>query len=197
MKNLSPQQTKAEKQLDELLTSLPTEINPRVDLWQGIDDQISGKTTHKPFSDQQQWKTLAIAASLAFVMVLGWQLSTPNMTSEQETITVDNALSNQSTEDLIALVDQIATTHQQQLASFEDNKFTVGMQLDNQINPFNKGFTELQRASKEIQQALKNDPNNKQVWDLWLWVMKREIELLQQQQRTPTNSTPSTQGNVI
>ena len=199
---LLEQQDHNNSQLDELIASLPKEITPPSDLWQNIDEKISAKTTHNVShsnnaSDQQHWKMLAMAASLAFVMVLGWKLSTPGVNSVQETVTVNNALSNQSTEDLIALVDQIALTHQQQMASFDDNKYTVGMQLDNQANPFNKGFSELQLASKEIQQALKNDPNNKQVWDLWLWIMKREIELLQQQQRTPINTTPSTQGNVI
>ena len=200
MKKTNQQQ---QTQLDELIASLPKEITPPTDLWQDIDDQISAKATHTvSASHQQHWKMIAMAASLAFVMVLGWKLSTPSMSPSvedpaQEALTVNNALTSQSTEDLIALVDQIALTHQQQMASFDDNKYTVGMQLDNQANPFNKGFSELQLASKEIQQALKNDPNNKQVWDLWLWIMKREIELLQQQQRTPINTTPSTQGNVI
>ncbi|WP_153914226.1 hypothetical protein [Shewanella sp. TC10] len=200
--NEQPQ--KQSTQLDDLIASLPKEITPPADLWQDIDDQISAKTTSntsmtKPVSasHQQHWKMLAMAASLAFVMVLGWKLSTPAVTPIQEPVTVNNALSSQSTEDLIALVDQIAQTHQQQIAAFDDNKYTVGMQLDNQANPFNKGFSELELASKQIQQALKNDPNNKQVWDLWLWIMKREIELLQQQQRTPINTTPSTQGNLI
>ncbi|MEZ9138867.1 MULTISPECIES: hypothetical protein [unclassified Shewanella] len=197
MKKNQPQQ----ENLDDLIASLPKEISPKADLWQDIDDQISAKTnsnmTQKSMvKGDSHWKMIAMAASLAFVMVLGWKLSTPNISST-ETLTVNNALSNQSTEDLIALVDQIAQTHQQQISSFEDNKYTVGMQLDNQTNPFNKGFSELELASKEIQQALKNDPNNKQVWDLWLWIMKREIELLQQQQRTPMNTAPSTQGNQI
>ncbi|PMG75223.1 hypothetical protein BCU84_16485 [Shewanella sp. 10N.286.51.B7] len=197
MKKNQPQQ----ENLDDLIASLPKEISPKADLWQDIDDQISAKTNsnrtqNSMVKGDSHWKMIAMAASLAFVMVLGWKLSTPNISST-ETLTVNNALSNQSTEDLIALVDQIAQTHQQQISSFEDNKYTVGMQLDNQTNPFNKGFSELELASKEIQQALKNDPNNKQVWDLWLWIMKREIELLQQQQRTPMNTAPSTQGNQI
>ncbi|GIU48288.1 hypothetical protein [Shewanella sp. KT0246] len=199
---LLEQQDNNQNQLDELIASLPKEITPPVDLWQNIDERISAKTTHdishsNSASHQQHWKMLAMAASLAFVMVLGWKLSTSAVTPIQEPLTVNNALSNQSTEDLIALVDQIAQTHQQQIAAFDDNKYTVGMQLDNQANPFNKGFSELELASKQIQQALKNDPNNKQVWDLWLWIMKREIELLQQQQRTPINTTPPTQGNLI
>ncbi|MCL1066718.1 hypothetical protein L2735_07830 [Shewanella olleyana] len=201
-KSQEQQQDHNNSQLDDLIVSLPKEITPPVDLWQNIGEQISAKTTHdishsNSTSHQQHWKMLAMAASLAFVMVLGWKLSTPAVSPTQEPVTVNNALSNQSTEDLIALVDQIAQTHKQQIAAFDDNKYTVGMQLDNQANPFNKGFSELELASKQIQQALKNDPNNKPVWDLWLWIMKREIELLQQQQRTPINTTPSTQGNLI
>ncbi|WP_144210717.1 hypothetical protein [Shewanella donghaensis] len=200
MKNINTQQQK----LSELIDSLPKEISPKNDLWQNIDDQISAQTSSEPnlnkHANQHGWRNLAIAASVGFVMVLGWMLSTgsaQNPTLAPVTAAMNDTLTNRSTEDLVALVDQIAATHQQQINTFDDNKYTVGMQLNDLSNPFSKGYTELQLASKEIQKALKNDPNNKQVWDLWLWVMKREIELLQQQQRTPNNTTPSTQGNTI
>ncbi|MDO6776838.1 hypothetical protein Q4591_15930 [Shewanella sp. 3_MG-2023] len=205
MKNSNQQQ-----QLTRLIDSLPKEISPNKDLWQDIEAKISAPTNSSVPSKQtdaatqyrsansQYWRHLAVAASISFVLVLGWLLTSPTAQKPSlEPITVTNALSNQSTEDLIALVDQIALTHQQQINGFDDNKYTVGMQLDDLTNPFNKGYSELQLASKEIQKALKSDPNNKQVWDLWLWVMKREIQLLQQQQRTPINTTPSTQGNSI
>lgn len=201
MKNISTQQ-----QLSELIDSLPKEISPKNDLWQDIDAQIRAKKNAEKIvaantnnnTNQHSWRNLAIAASVGFIMVLGWMLSMPSAQNPTlKPVTVSNALTNQSTEDLVALVDQIAATHQQQLTAFNDNKYTVGMQLNDQSNPFSKGYTELQLASKEIQKALKNDPNNKQVWDLWLWVMKREIELLQQQQRTPNNTNQSTQGNTI
>ncbi|MFS1437506.1 anti-sigma factor [Shewanella sp. 10N.286.48.A6] len=205
MKNSNQQQ-----QLTRLIDSLPKEISPNKDLWQDIEAKISDPTnssvpakqtdaaTQYRSANSQYWRHLAVAASISFLLVLGWLLTSPTAQKPSlEPITVTNALSNQSTEDLIALVDQIALTHQQQINGFDDNKYTVGMQLDDLTNPFNKGYSELQLASKEIQKALKSDPNNKQVWDLWLWVMKREIQLLQQQQRTPINTTPSTQGNSI
>ncbi|WP_076541573.1 anti-sigma factor [Shewanella sp. UCD-KL21] len=199
-----------QQQLTRLIDSLPKEISPNKDLWQDIEAQISAPTNSSVAANQtdattqyrspksQYWRHLAAAASVGFVLLFGWLLTSPTAQNPSlEPITVTHALSNQSTEDLIALVDQIALTHQQQVNGFDDNKFTVGMQLDDLTNPFNKGYSELQLASKEIQKTLRSDPNNKQMWDLWLWVMKREIQLLQQQQRTPINTTPSTQGNTI
>ena len=44
---------------------------------------------------------------------------------------------------------------------------------------------ELRRAATQIYQALQANPTDKQLWQLWLWVQQRELDLLQQGQNYP------------
>ncbi|MGL5410652.1 MAG: anti-sigma factor, partial [Shewanella sp.] len=58
-----------------------------------------------------------------------------------------------------------------------------------------QGLSELRLASTQVFQALQTDPTNKQLWQLWLWVQQRELDLLQQAQKLPMNH--SLQGSTL
>jgi hypothetical protein len=104
---------------------------------------------------------------------------------------------------LTELVEQIALTHQNQLEAFNQNQYTVSWQLSStdtqQQMPTDIGqaLVELDKASKQVQAALKQQPTNQQMWQLWRWIMQRQINLLQQGQKLPFTSKPTLQGNTI
>ncbi|MFT6133360.1 MAG: hypothetical protein ACJAW2_002095 [Shewanella sp.] len=104
---------------------------------------------------------------------------------------------------LAELVDQIAMTHQTQLDVFNQNQYTVSWQLSSTDAPqqiqsdISQALAELDTASKQVQAALKQQPTNQQMWQLWRWIMQRQITLLQQGQKLPFTSKRTPQGNTI
>ncbi|MCL1141343.1 hypothetical protein [Shewanella gaetbuli] len=198
MKNIQQNEIDKSANLQALLSTLPKEIEPNKDLWQGIEVQINKPNSSvKPANRLQKWKPIALAASVVMVMLLSWSNinSDPNIDTAQ--VTVESALQRQSTTDLLALIDTIALTHQQQLEGLQSNATLVTLSSSSQVSPFNQGLQELQAASLQIQQALKADPNNKSMWDMWQWIMQREMTLLQRQQKSPINQNHAIEGNQI
>ncbi|MGZ9897458.1 hypothetical protein [Shewanella gaetbuli] len=200
MKNIQQNEIDKSANLQALLSTLPKEIEPNKDLWQGIEAQINKPNSSvKPANRLQKWKPIALAASVVMVMLFSWSNinSDPNIETAQ--VTVESALQRQSTTDLLALIDTIALAHQQQIEGLQSSTTLVVLSDNGQVSsgPFNQGLQELKAASQQIQQALKADPNNKSMWDMWQWIMQREMTLLQRQQKSPINQNQSFQGNQI
>ena len=201
--NQSPQD------LDSLIKSLPLEMQPTTDLWPEITAQLSPQSQQKTHLTRP-WLIAASVAVLSLLAMLLWQRPDGNsLLPQTATITTTVPGTTLNTEatlaesTLVELVDQIALTHQTQLDVFNQNQYTVSWQLSSTDAPqqiqsdISQALAELDTASKQVQAALKQQPTNQQMWQLWRWIMQRQITLLQQGQKLPFTSKRTSQGNTI
>ncbi|WP_172587639.1 anti-sigma factor [Shewanella xiamenensis] len=184
-----------EAKLQQLIDDAPKTLTPERDLWQGIEKRMDKPLASQPASRQAprlqgaQW---AIAATIVLAVFLGFYTQAPVKTSLPEQIASQAADDEQV---LQALLSQIAQTHQAQVTSLAQTPTVVAWQTSRFSAPLEQGLAELRRAGEQIYQALQVNPTDKQLWQLWLWVQQRELDLLQQGQKLPIQN--STQGNSI
>ena len=186
-----------EQQLEQLIDSAPKEMSPSHDLWQGIEKRMD-----KPLMSQtrqsQHGRLWAIAASFILLVALGYtQLPSFNPLTTQQTELAQNSAMPAQTGDaaLRLLLTQIAASHQVQVDNLEQTTNALAWQTSSFSAPVEQGLAELRRAATQIYQALQANPTDKQLWQLWLWVQQRELDLLQQGQKLPIKN--STQGNTL
>ncbi|QYK09896.1 anti-sigma factor [Shewanella mangrovisoli] len=184
-----------EAKLQQLIDDAPKALTPERDLWQGIekrmDKPLASQTANRqtPRLQGAQW---AIAATVVLAVFFGFYTQAPVKTSLPEQIASQPADDEQA---LHTLLSQIAQTHQAQVTSLEQTSTVVAWQTSRFSAPLEQGLAELRRAGEQIYQALQANPTDKQLWQLWLWVQQRELDLLQQGQKLPIQN--STQGNSI
>jgi mRNA-degrading endonuclease toxin of MazEF toxin-antitoxin module len=207
--NTSPQD------LDSLIKSLPLEMQPTTDLWPAIAAKLPPQSQQKKHLTRP-WLIAASVAVFCMLTILLWQRPEGNSllpqtaalttTTPKATVNTEVSLTTSSTQTeatLAELVDQIAMTHQTQLDVFNQNQYTVSWQLSSTDAPqqiqsdISQALAELDTASKQVQAALKQQPTNQQMWQLWRWIMQRQITLLQQGQKLPFTSKQTPQGNTI
>lgn len=191
--------------LDHLIGTLPPEIAPTTDLWNGIQPHLTPPQTHHNSVVRPLW---AIAATLVVCSIL-WLTQwrdhpepTQVQTANVSMATTGTAASIKVDNHLIDLINQIAQTHQSQLNGFISNQYTVSWQLSADHNEhiqtdIAKALAELESASAQVQAALTQQPTNQQLWQLWRWIMQRQITLLQQGQKLPFTHTRPSQGNTL
>ncbi|MEI8600957.1 anti-sigma factor [Shewanella sp. SACH] len=186
-----------EQQLEQLINSAPKEMSPTHDLWQGIEKRMDKPLVSQTRQSQngRQW---AIAASFIMLVALGYsQLPYFNQLTTQQTELAQNSAMPEQQGDaaLQLLLTQIAASHQAQVDNLEQTTNALAWQTSSFSAPVEQGLTELRRAATQIYQALQANPTDKQLWQLWLWVQQRELDLLQQGQKLPIRN--STQGNTL
>ena len=205
---------KSAQDLDNLIKSLPLEIESAGDLWPAIASQLGPQYPQKNL--QRYWLIAASVTIFSLLALLMWQrpdessllpqTAALTATMPQSTANTEVSLATPSTQTeatLAELVDQIALTHQSQLQAFNQNQYTVSWQLSSTDAPqqlqadISQALAELDTASKQVQAALKQQPTNQQMWQLWRWIMQRQINLLQQGQKLPFISKQASQGNTI
>lgn len=186
-----------EQQLEQLIDSAPNAMSPTHDLWQGIEKRMD-----KPLVSQtrqsQNGRPWAIAASFIMLVALGYsQLPYFNQLTTQQTELAQNSAMPEQQGDtaLQLLLTQIAASHQAQVDNLEQTTNALAWQTSSFSAPVKQGLAELRRAATQIYQALQANPTDKQLWQLWLWVQQRELDLLQQGQKLPIRN--STQGNTL
>lgn len=186
-----------EQQLEQLINSAPNAMPPTHDLWQGIEKRMDKPLVSQTRQSQngRQW---AIAASFIMLVALGYsQLPYFNQLTTQQTELAQNSAMPEQQGDaaLQLLLTQIAASHQAQVDNLEQTTNALAWQTSSFSAPVEQGLAELRRAAIQIYQALQANPTDKQLWQLWLWVQQRELDLLQQGQKLPIRN--STQGNTL
>lgn len=183
-----------EEQLEQLVAKAPKDLAPERDLWLTIEKRMD-----KPLSPKADiskygrplWPQWAMAATILLAVFFGYQYQgitpTTQNTAQQAPKDSDKALQT--------LLTQIATMHQGQVDALEHTPNALIWQTRHLSAPLEQGLEELRRAGAQIYQALQANPTDKQLWQLWLWVQQRELELLQQGQKLPIKN--STQGNTL
>lgn len=186
-----------EQQLEQLINSAPNAMPPTHDLWQGIEKRMDKPLVSQTRQSQngRQW---AIAASFIMLVALGYsQLPYFNqLTTQQPELAQNSAMPEQQGDAALQLLlTQIAASHQAQVDNLEQTTNALAWQASSFSAPVEQGLAELRRAATQIYQALQANPTDKQLWQLWLWVQQRELDLLQQGQKLPIRN--STQGNTL
>jgi hypothetical protein len=199
---MSDQPSKPKPDLDSLLSSLPVDIAPSKNLWAGIKPQLTLSPMH---TSTQKWPLWVAAASIVLCSLLFFMVQQPNGSQLQSIEVVQQHQATEQTQvdnNLALLIEQIAQTHQTQLAGFSRNEYTVCWQLSSHHGEhiqadISQALTELDKASIQLQEALRQQPTNQQLWQLWRWIMQRQITLLQQGQKLPFAPKSQSQGNTI
>jgi hypothetical protein len=186
-----------EQQLEQLINNAPKAMPPTHDLWQGIEKRMDKPLVSQTRQSQngRQW---AIAASFIMLVALGYsQLPYFNqLTTQQTELTQNSAMPEQQGDAALQLLlTQIAASHQAQVDNLEQTTNALAWQTSSFSAPVEQGLAELRRAATQTYQALQANPTDKQLWQLWLWVQQRELDLLQQGQKLPIRN--STQGNTL
>ncbi|WP_447078959.1 hypothetical protein [Shewanella algae] len=158
--------------LEQLIEQLPREKTPERDLWPEIAARLEQSQPPKAAKSTNGWRNLAIACSLLLVSLLGYQ------GLQQTQSRVDPQM--------LAMLEQLQYQHQQQVKQLEASVNFGQWQKVSMTTPLSRGIDELREAATQIFQALKQDPTDQQLWQLWLWVQQREIELLTRGEQLPT-----------
>ncbi|MGB6135521.1 MAG: hypothetical protein WBG74_02955 [Shewanella sp.] len=191
--------------LDHLIGTLPPEIAPTTDLWNGIKPHLTPPQTPQHSVVRPLWAMAATLVVCSILWLTQWH-DKPEPTQVQTTndsmATTGTSTSIEVDNHLIELINQVAQTHQSQLNGFIRNQYTVSWQLSADHNEhiqtdIAKALAELENASNQVQAALTQQPTNQQLWQLWRWIMQRQITLLQQGQKLPFTQTRPSQGNTL
>ncbi|MBT1444610.1 hypothetical protein KJI95_08705 [Shewanella sp. JM162201] len=173
--------------LDSLIASAPRELAPATDNWQAIasrldrplpDTETLPYTEKSPDTEKAPRRLPLAIAAIAMLLVL---------------VPLFNREPAPTDDGLHALIDSIELAHQQEVAVLIAPS-QLAWQKVGFSDSIDAGLTELREAAKLILNALKANPQDKQLWQLWLWVQRREIELLTQGQRLPQGAT---QGDTL
>ncbi|QYJ79477.1 anti-sigma factor [Shewanella acanthi] len=190
----------SDAQLQQLISKMPKDIAPSQDLWQQIEQRMDRSPLKQATqaSRTKVWSQWAIAAGVIIALSLGIKSLNNNDISNVITAMSDNPQLNQVSDDnqaLQQLLVQIAQTHEAQLKNLQQTPNALVWQTTRLGAPLEQGIEELKRAGEQIYRALQANPTDKQLWQLWLWVQQREIDLLQQGQSLSIKNP--TQGNSL
>ena len=172
--------------LTQLVKQAPQELVPQRDLWSDIEKQLDKpdfQQAQPHIKQTEQWQRLAMACIVLLTGLLGmnvWQ---------------QNSLPSPSDSPLQLTLAEIQMQHQLQVQQLSQQPHLVNWQGTELGVPLDKGIEQLRKAAEQIYQTLQKSPNDKELWQLWLWTQHKEIELLQQGQTLPVNPLP--QGALI
>jgi len=152
----------SEQSLQEQTVQLNKELEPKRDLWLGIEKALA-TTAQQPVQQKTNVLPMAWAASVVAAVLLSWFSFSPQNDLNQ---TPDN-LALMMQQDFEAQKKVVLTTFGQP----ELKKLPQDMQDQ---------LKELSSARVAIDKALINDPNNSELLNLLHWTQQQEIELLKQ-----------------
>lgn len=176
--------TNTNAKLSQLINQAPKDIEPQKDLWHDIEKQLDKPEFHQVQNNAKPspvFKRLAVASIALMIGLVGsymWQQKASLLTPKAPSA-------------LLATLSEIKNQHQLQVAQLTQHQLTNWQATEIGL-PLEKGIEQLRKAAEQIYQALQQTPNDKELWQLWLWTQQREIELLRQGQTLPV--TPLPQG---
>lgn len=173
--------TNSHAKLSQLINQAPREIQPQKELWQDIERQLDKAEVQQTHQSQQP-KIVKHVAVASIALAVG--LVASNIWQQKAGILTPNEPSA-----LLTTLADIKDQHQQQVELLSRQQLT-NWQASTLASPLEKGIEQLRKAAEQIYQALRQTPNDKELWQLWLWTQQREIELLQQGQKLPVTTVP-------
>lgn len=151
----------SEKLLEEQLENLPKEMDPKRDLWLGIEKAIAAQPQRESIEAKKKIVPLAWAASVCAAVLLSWvTLTPPNSVNEVN---------------LLSVMQQDFKDQKQLMLTAYGKSDTS--EVSEEIR---KQLTELSSARDAIYKALENDPNNSELINLLRWTQNQELALIEQ-----------------
>lgn len=144
--------------LNRQLETLPDDLQPQKDLWQGIELAITHQQPSEPM--RSKWP-LTVAAGFLVPAVLVWLF----MSSNPEPVNSTNP----------TVVAQMSKQYEAQKASLLVAYSDQSALADN----WQEQLTELESAATAIKSALKNDPNNMALLRMLQSVYQQQIDLIE------------------
>ncbi|MBY6018876.1 hypothetical protein [Ferrimonas balearica] len=151
--------------IESLAQNLSDELPPQRDLWPGIERGLD-RPRSEPKPTWQRvagWLTPLLLGTLLGLGGGYWVGNKPG----------------QDPQAMVAMLEVMARQHEARLANARQPFFQVG----EQEGKSSEGEQTLKQASQELLQALRQDPFNPALLELWLWVQQKELDLIEQQQQ--------------
>ncbi len=154
---------KSQDSLQQQLASLPQDVQPERDLWQGIELAITQQPTITEKAKPKSWVYGAVAASILVPAVAVW-ISISSLSGPVEP-GLDSA----------ALIAQLSEQYESQKSSLLVTYQDKPALTDN----WQSQLTELEDAAAAIKAALKQDPNNVALLRMLQTVYQQQIDLIE------------------
>lgn len=153
----------SDKTFEKNIENLSMEMEPKRDLWIGIEKAIATKSQETAAKPNKVVVPLAWAASICAAVILSWGAFEPVGQENSSAISVVNIMKKDFTRQK-----QLVLTAYGQSKTPE-----LSAEIQTQI-------AELTSARKAIYQALENDPNNSELLNLLRWTQDQELALIEQ-----------------
>ncbi|BBO29374.1 hypothetical protein AltI4_37620 [Alteromonas sp. I4] len=154
---------KSQDSLQQQLASLPQDVQPGRDLWQGIELAITQQPSATDKAKPKSWVYGAVAASILVPAVAVW-ISISSLSGPVEP-GLDSA----------ALIAQLSEQYESQKSSLLVTYQDKPALTDN----WQSQLTELEDAAAAIKSALKHDPNNVALLRMLQTVYQQQIDLIE------------------
>ena len=149
-------QTNLDKMLDDAVAQLPTEITPKKDLWQGVENAIAKQPTQIEKKSHVRQQITAMAACMCLGLL--------------SYLVFFNQQSNQYEAGLQAMTQTFKQEKQALLVKYSDQKALA----DN----WQSQLAELENAEKAIKLALENEPENATLLRMLSQVYQQQLDLI-------------------
>ncbi|GLX78063.1 hypothetical protein tinsulaeT_14030 [Thalassotalea insulae] len=151
----------SDQSLEQQVAQLPKEMEPKRDLWRGIEKAIA--LTPQQAEKRSSVVSMAWAASIVVAVLVSWLSLSPQQGNVPESITIVSTLEK-----------DFEQQKQVMLTNFGQPELSeLPKEMQEQLN-------ELSSARSAISNALANDPDNKELLNLLRWTQQQEIQLLKQ-----------------
>ncbi|QFU24050.1 hypothetical protein FM038_019120 [Shewanella eurypsychrophilus] len=176
-----------QQDLEHLVSHLSKELSPQQDLWHKIESRLNVPVEEAPkyseiHNSKRTLQLLGAASAMLLAVLIGTQLPKSVLPPVEHLA-------------LITTMDDIRLAHQHQVSELKKIDQLINWQTSPYSTPVETGIEQLRQAAQMIYQTLKQNPTNRQLWQLWLWTQQREIELLRQGQKLPIKQ--HSQGETI
>lgn len=149
-------QTNLDKMLDEAVAQLPTEVSPKKDLWQGVENAIANQP-NKTSKKSHVWQQVTALAACMCLGLLSYQVFFNQQSSQYEA-------------GLKAMTQTFKHEKQALLVKYSDQKALA----DN----WQAQLAELEEAEKAIKLALENEPENATLLRMLSQVYQQQLDLI-------------------
>jgi len=162
-------------ELAQLVRDLDREKMPERDLWAGIQRNILDHPQKTPGRDQQLWMPYAVAASM-LIAVASLML---NLTQDQPvSFQTETAGFDQMQQEYIQVRNPMVEEFNRVNDRLDDKTMTV----------LHQNLDILAQARADLEQQVRENPDNQRLLDLLLKIHEQELELLRQDYTRPSTT---------
>ncbi len=156
-------------ELARRIRDLDAEMQPERDLWVGIERQIMDYPQKEGGVNDRDWMPYAVAASLV-IAVSALLLNLAPVQTDQPTLRTD-----------MVTLGEIQREYVQVRNPMVEEFSRVNQSLDEKtLNELYRNLEIMERARLDLEQQIREDPNNHRLVEMLMRVHQQELELLKQ-----------------